>query len=318
MQEGEINVGVDVSKEKLDVHVRPLGERFTVDNDAKGHARLVKRLRGRPIMRIVLEATGGYEASAVLALGQAGLPACVVNPRQVHDFKKSTGQLAKTDVIDAEVLSHFGEAIRPDVRPLPDETALELSALVARRRQLVEMRTAELNRLEKNPKRAIARGLRRHVDWLEKEIRQVEEDLDKMIKGSPLMSEKSGRLQTTPGVGPVLSRSLLADLPELGTLNRKEVAALVDVAPFNDDSGKRVKDGNRHIRGGRANVRCVLYMGASSAARHNPVIRALYNRLLEGGKKKKVALVACMRKLLTILNAMIRTGSDWDPNFAIA
>jgi transposase len=310
----EINVGVDVSKEKLDVHVRPLGERFTVANDAKGHAELVKRLRSHPVLRIVLEATGGYEAPAALALSQAGLPVCVVNPRQVHDFKKSTGQLAKTDVIDAEVLSHFGEAIRPEVRPLPDEAVLELSALVARRHQLVEMRTAELNRLEKNPKRAIARGLRRHVDWLEKEIQQVEDDLDKTIKGSPLMSEKDGRLRSAPGVGPVLSRSLLADLPELGHLNRKQIAALVGVAPFDSRSGKR--DGKRHIWGGRANVRAVLYMATTSAARFNPVIKALYERLLKDGKEKKVALVACMRKLLTILNAMMRTGSCWDPEFA--
>jgi len=179
------------------------------------------------------------------------------------------------------------------------------------------MRTAELNRLEKNPKTAIARGLRRHVDWLEKEIRQVEGDLDSTIKASPLMSEKDGRLQSAPGVGPALSRSLLANLPELGTLNRKQVAALAGVAPFNRDSGK-VQDGKRHIWGGRARVRCVLYMATTVAARHNPVIRALYHRLLANGKEKKVALVACMRKLLTILNAMMRTGSHWDPAFVNA
>lgn len=311
----EINVGVDVSKEKLDVYVRPLGERFTVDNDPRGHGELVERLRGRAIVRIVLEATGGYEAPAALALSRASLPVCVVNPRQVHDFKKSTGQLAKTDVIDAEVLAHFGEAIRPDIRPLPDEAVLALSALVARRHQLIEMRTAELNRLEKSPARVIARRIRSHVDWLEKEIQRVEDELDRMIKGSPLMSGKSGLLQSAPGVGPAVSRCLLADLPELGTLNRKEISALVGVAPFNRDSG-RAKDGQRHIWGGRAHVRCVLYMAALSAARYNPTIRVFYKRLLVMGKEKKVALVACMRKLLTILNAMIRSGSNWDPGFA--
>lgn len=317
VQEGEANVGVDVSKEKLDVHVRPLGERFVIDNDSKGHAVLIKRLRGRAIARIVLEATGGYEAPVALALSQAGLPVCVVNPRQVHDFKKSTGQLAKTDGIDAAVLAHFGEAIRPEIRPLPEPAALELSALVARRHQLVEMRTAELNRLERNPVRVIAREIHRHVAWLDARIKKIENEMDKTIKGSSLMSEKDGRLQSAPGVGPTLSRCLIASLPELGTLNRKQIAALVGVAPFDDTSGK-AKDGPRHIKGGRGHVRSVLYMAALSAARFNPTIKALHERLLGLGKLEKVALTACMRKLLTILNAMMRTRSDWDPDFAAA
>lgn len=314
VQEGEINVGVDVSKEKLDVHVRPLGERFIFENDPKGHAELVRRLRGRSIARIVLEATGGYEVPATLALSEAGLPVCVVNPRQVHDFKKSTGQLAKTDGIDAAVLAHFGEAIRPDVRALPDQALLELSALVARRHQLVEMRTAELNRLEKNPARLIAREIRKHVDWLERRIKKVEDEMDKTIKGSPLMSEKDGRLQSAPGVGPTVSRCLMADLPELGTLNRKQIAALVGVAPFDDQSGK-AKNTPRHIKGGRGHVRAALYMATLGAVRFNPVIKALYGRFIVLGKSKKVALTACMRKLLTILNAMMRSGSTWDPEF---
>ncbi len=313
----ELNVGVDVSKERLDVAVRPMGERFSVANDPAGHAELVRRLRGRPIARVVLEATGGYEAAAALALSRAQLPVCVVNPRQVKDFKRSTGQLAKTDVIDADVLAHFGEAIRPDVRPVPDEALRELSGLVARRQQLVEMRTAEKNRLEKKPARIVARRIQSHVDWLDREIERIEEDLDKTIKGSPLFSEKSGLLKGVNGVGPVVSSFFLAHLPELGRLNRKEIATLVGVAPFARESGK-VKDGHRHIWGGRAHVRRLLYMGTVSAIRCNPVVQAFYARLLAAGKPKKVAITACMRKLLTILNAMVRDGAAWNPTFATA
>lgn len=313
----ELNIGVDVSKEKLDVSIRPLGERFTVSNDPAGHAKLVERLRGLPIARVVLEATGGYEAATALALSRAQLPVCVVNPRQVRDFKRSTGQLAKTDVIDADVLAHFGEAIRPDVRPIPDEALRELSGLVARRQQLVEMRTAEKNRLEKKPARIVARRIQSHVDWLDKEIERVEEDLDRTIKGSPLFSEKSGLLRGVNGVGPVVSSFLIAHLPELGRLNRKEIAALVGVAPFARESGK-VEGGRRHIWGGRAHVRKLLYMGTVSAIRCNPVIQSFYERLLVAGKPKKVAITACMRKLLTILNAMVRAGAAWNPTHATA
>ena len=307
-------VGIDVAKEKLDVSVRPLDERFSVSNDPAGHAMLVERLQGRPIARIVLEATGGYEAPAALALSRAQLPVCVVNPRQVKDFKRSTGQLAKTDVIDADVLARFGEAIRPDVRPLPDEALRELSGLVARRQQLVEMRTAEKNRLEKKPPRIVARRIQSHVDWLDREIERFEEDLDRTIKGSPLFSEKSGLLRGVNGVGPVVSSFFIAHLPELGRLNRKEIAALVGVAPFARESGK-IEAGHRHIWGGRGHVRKLLYMGTVSAIRFNPVIQAFYERLLAAGKPKKVAITACMRKLLTILNAMVRAGTSWDPAF---
>lgn len=305
-------VGVDVSKETLDVFIRPLAERLKVENHPKGHAELLERLRGCSVDRIVLEATGGYEAAAALALRQADLPACVVNPRQVRDFKKSTGQLAKTDGIDAEVLAHFAEVIHPEVRPLPDPLARELSALVARRHQLVEMRTAETNRLEKNPVDVVARRIPSHISWLNKEIERFEKELDHTIKGSPLFSEKSDRLQSVPGVGPCVSSVLLAALPELGSLNRKEIAALVGVAPFANESGR--KDGARHIWGGRAQVRTNLYMASVVGVRFNPVVGAFYARLVAAGKPKKVALTACARKLLTILNAMMRDGTSWNYN----
>lgn len=310
-------VGVDVSKAKLDVFIRPLGDRSTVENTAKAHAELVEGLRSRPVDRIVMEATGGYEAPLALALRLAGLPACVVNPRQVRDFKRSTGQLAKTDGIDAEVLAYFAEVIHPEVRELPDPLVRLLSSLVARRHQLVEMRTTEKNRLEKNPVAEVARGLRSHVAYLDKEIERFEKDLDRTIKGSPLFSEKSDRLQGVPGVGPVVSSALLAGLPELGRLNRKQIAKLVGIAPFANDSG-RITDGPRHIRGGRAQIRTLLYLASVVGIRFNPVIGAFHARLVAAGKPAKVAITACSRKLLTILNAMVRDGTSWDPNLALA
>lgn len=308
-------VGVDVSKATLDCTIRPHGERFVVENTPAGHAELVRRLRSRPIVAIGLEATGGDEAPAVLALRQADLPACVLNPRQVRDFKRSTGQLAKSDPIDSDAIAHFVEVMRPQIRPLPDELVRELSALVIRRDQLVEMRTAEKNRLEKKPLRPIARGIQTHIDWLEKQIARAEDDIDRTIKGSPLFSDKVDRLKSVPGVGPVVSTVLLAELPELGQLDRKQIAALVGVAPFANESG-RVKDGHRHIRGGRVRVRCALYMAVVAGLRFNPVVSAFYARLTTAGKRPKVALTACMRKLLTILNAMARSRTAWDPQVA--
>lgn len=312
-----VYVGVDVSKAKLDVSVLPAEERFTVANDESGIAELVARCSGLAPQRIVMEATGGYEVAAALALRKASLPSCVVNPRMVRDFARAAGRLAKTDAIDAELLALFGERLQPEVRALEDETVRELSSLVQRRQQLVEMRTAEKNRLEKNPPKAVAKQISSHVDWLDKRIQNVEEDLDRTIRKSPIYEDKLIRLTSVPGVGNVVACVLLAHLPELGMLDRKTVAALVGLAPYNNDSGRR-DNGRRSIRGGRANVRSSLYMAACVGIRFNPILQPLYARLCAAGKPKKLAIVACMRKLLTILNAMERSHSVWDPESALA
>lgn len=307
------SAGIDVSKANLDVSVPRIALRFSVVNGAEGYRQIIERLGGHGIGRVILEATGGYEASAALALYQAGLPVCVVNPRQVRDFKRSLGQLAKTDPIDADVLGLFGDAIRPAVRPLPDPAVLALAAAVARRHQLVEMRTAEENRLEKGPGAAIAKRIGKHIEWLEREIKRAEQDLDRTIRGSPLFCEKAERLRSVPGVGPAVSSCLLAELPELGTLTGKKLAALVGVAPFAHESGRQ-KTGHRHIEGGRGHVRALLYMAVLSGVRYNPVLSRFYERLLATGKPHKVAATACMHKLLTILNAMVRDGISWNPH----
>ena len=257
---------------------------------------------------IVLEATGGYETALVVALAAAALPVVVANPRQVHDFGKATGQLAKTDRLDAQLLALFAERVQPAPRPVPDAALQQLAALSTRRRQLLDMLTAERNRLE-HAAAPVRRELTRHIHWLERRVTAVDRDLEGTLQKSPVWRAKEHLLRSAPGVGPVVSRTLLTDLPELGQLNRKEIAALVGVAPLARDSGTlRCK---RVIWGGRAPVRAVLYMGALVAAHRNPVIRAFYRRLLALGKPKKVALVACMRKLLTILNAMMRTNTLW-------
>ena len=302
-------VGIDVSKQRLDVHVRPSGESWSVDNDAKGHAELVDKLRSIAPQLVVLEATGGYQASAVAELGASSIPVAVVNPRQVRDFAKATGQLAKTDAIDAAVLAHFAESIRPEPRPVPDELTLELQALVTRRRQLIDMRTAETNRLETCRVMKVRRNIQKVINMLTRQIGNVDDDIDTRIRNSPLWREREDLLASTIGVGTTTARTLLTQLPELGTLNRREIAALVGLAPFNNDSGKR--RGLRSIRGGRAEVRSMLYMATVTAVRCNPQIQRVYRRLVAGGKLKKVALIACARKLLTILNAMVRTNSAW-------
>lgn len=301
-------VGIDVAKATLDVALRPTDERWRVaNNDAEARA-LVERLRPHTPTLIVLEATGGFENAVVAALAAAGLPVVVANPRQVRDFGKATGQLAKTDVIDAQILALFAERVRPTPRPLPDEAAQALDALLTRRRQLVEMLTAEKNRLG-FARPPVRRGITQHIRWLERRLKDVDHDLDQAIQASPVWRAKDNLLQSTPGVGPVLSRTLLGELPELGMLTRKEIAALVGVAPLARDSG--TIRGKRMVWGGRAPVRAVLYMGALVASKHNPTIRVFYRRLLAAGKPKKVALTACMRKLLTILNAMVRTNTPW-------
>jgi transposase len=257
---------------------------------------------------IVLEATGGVERDLTRALVSAELAVVVVNPRQVRDFAKATGQLAKTDTIDAMVLARFAEAVRPTVRPLPDETLLELRGLIARRRQLTEMTVAERNRFTTASK-SVRKRIEAHIRWLETELRRADKDLDQSIRQSPIWQENENLLRSVPGIGPVVSRTLLAELPELGQLNRKQIAALVGIAPLNRDSG--TFRGRRIIWGGRAAVRAALYMAALVATRRNAVIRAFYKRLRNAGKAPKVALVACMRKLLTILNAMIKHRTCW-------
>jgi len=303
-------VGIDVAKATLDIATRPDGERWSVPNDEAGISALVARLRPLAPALIVLEATGGFETATVAAVATAGLAVVVAKPRQVRDFARATGQLAKTDVLDAQVLALFAERVRPEPRPLPDEAARGLDALLTRRRQLLEMRTAEQNRLG-FAAAAVRRDITQHIHWLERRLRDVDSDLEQVIRTSPLWRAKEDLLRTVPGVGPVVSRTLLGELPELGTLTHKQIAALVGVAPRARDSG--TLRGKRMVWGGRAPVRAALYMGALVAARHNPVIRAFYARLRTAGKPAKVALVACMRKLLTILNAILRTGTPWRP-----
>lgn len=304
----EVYVGIDVAKTEVVLALRPSGETWTVANDDPGIRRVVDRLRlGAPTL-IVLEATGRYETALVAVLGAAGLPIVVVNPRQVRDFAKALGRLAKTDTLDAQVLALFAERVRPAFRALPDEATRWLEALLARRRQLVEMRVAEQNRRGLAP-RPLRRSITQHIRWLERQLADVDRELHETIQQSPLWLARATLLQSAPGVGPGLSYTLIGLLPELGRLNRKEIAALVGVAPFARDSGQW--RGPRTIWGGRAAVRTMLYMGALVATRHNVAIRGLYHRLVAAGKPKKVALVACMRKLLIMLNAMVRTNRPW-------
>lgn len=301
-------VGVDVSKDRLDVATTPEPSSWSVPNDESGIEDLVKRLAPLHPERVVLEATGGYEMPAVGALGGAGLPVVAVNPRQTRAFAKAAGLLAKTDRIDAMVLARFAEAIKPEIRPLPDAAAQELGALIARRRQVVQMLTAEKNRRQIAPKR-LRKDLDRHVAWLEEALRRLDDELQKTIRNTPAWREKDDLLQSVAGVGPKTSAVLIAELPELGRLNRHEIAKLAGVAPMNRDSGRY--RGERHIQGGRARVRSALYMAALTAVRFNPVLAAFYRRLRADGKKFKVAITACMRKLLVRLNAMLRDRALW-------
>lgn len=314
MEVSSIFVGIDVSKAQLDIAVRPSGVRESVSNDNAGIEALVKRLGEIQPSLIVLEATGGLERGVTRALTSAELPVVVVNPRQVRDFAKATGQLAKTDRIDALVLARFAQAVRPALRLLPDEVTVELRALVARRRQISEMIVAERNRLS-GASKSVRKRIDAHIRWLEAELDRADKDLDQSIRQSPIWQENQDLLRSVPGIGPVISRSLIAELPELGHLNRKQIAALVGIAPLNRDSG--TLRGYRTIWGGRASVRAVLYMAALVASRRNAVIRAFYTRLRKAGKAPKVALVACMRKLLTILNAMIKHKTRWSENFFV-
>jgi transposase len=302
-------VGIDVSKRRLDVHLLPGGEAFSVANDPEGIDELLGRLleEARPEL-VVLEATGRYERPAASAIAAAGIAVAVVNPRQARDFAKAKGRLAKTDKIDAEILAHFAAAIDPPPSLLPDEEAQALQAILTRRRQLLVMLNAEKNRLLMAPA-TVAGRIRAHVRWLEKELSRTDRELDGAVQQSEVWRRNEELLRSVPGVGPVLARTLLAELPELGSIPHKRLSALVGVAPFNRDSGQ--SRGKREAWGGRAPVRATLYMGALVATRHNPVLKEFYGRLLAAGKPKKVALVACMRKLLSILNAVIRDRAIW-------
>jgi transposase len=303
-----IYVGIDVAKDRLDVAQRPGTEAWWVTNDDCGIADLIARLKALRPTLVVLEATGGIELPLVGALAAVGLPVVVVNPRQTREFARATGRLAKTDAIDAQVLARFAEAVRPALRPLPDAASQQLSGLVARRRQVIEMLTAEKNRLRTTPP-TVRDHIKEHILWLERSLSDLDSELGQAIHSSDIWRAQDNLLQSAPGVGPVLSTTLLAELPELGSLNRKEIAALVGVAPLNRDSG--TLRGRRTVWGGRSQVRAALYMAALVASRFNPVIRAFYQRLEAAGKPKKVALTACMRKLLTVLNAMIQHHSPW-------
>jgi transposase len=307
--------GVDVSKDRLDVCLRwsepeshHKEEVFFVAYDDNGIDALLSRLLDEPTVLVILEATGGFERTVVGALAAAELPVVVINPRQVRDFARATGTLAKTDRIEASILARFAEAVRPAPKPLPDGEIRALQAMVARRRQLLGMIAAENNRLSQAPK-AVGKRIKAHIRWLEKELSRTERDLETAIESSPVLGENEALLRSVPGVGPVLARTLLGGVPELGTLTHKRVAALVGVAPLNRDSG--TLRGHRSVWGGRADVRAALYMGALVAARRNPVVKEFYERLLAAGKPKKVALVACMRKLLSILNAVLKHRTPW-------
>jgi len=308
VEKEKVYVGIDVAKAKMDLAVHPSGKRWSFTNDDRGISDAVSSLRALSPVLIVMEATGGIESPLVAALGVAGLPVVVVNPRQIRDFAKATGKLAKTDVLDAQVMAYFAATVQPKPRILPNAQSKEFAAILARRRQVIEMLTAERNRLS-SARKVVRERIEAHIAWLEQELDSIGSELRSSVRRSPVWQEKDNLLRSVPGVGPVLSATLLADLPELGALNRRQIAALVGVAPLNRDSGNF--RGKRSVWGGRAKVRPALYMGTLVAIRHNTVIRAFYQRLCGAGKEKKVALTACMRKLLTILNAMLKHRTLW-------
>jgi len=310
MEEDKVYAGIDVAKDRMDIAVHVSGEHRSFANDEGGIDQAIAYLRELAPALVVLEATGGIELPLVASLAAASLPVVVVNPRQVRDFAKSTGKLAKTDILDARVLAHFAAAIHPQPRPLANAQTQELGAILSRRRQLIGMLVAEKNRF-RTAHGDIRQHIQEHIAWLEKGLANIDSDLKQKVQKSPLWQEKDNLLRSVPGVGQVVSVTLLAELPELGTLNRREIAALVGVAPLNRDSG--AFRGKRTVWGGRARVRATLYMAALVATRHNPVISHFYQRLCTAGKAKKVALTACMRKLLTILNAMMRSHVPWHP-----
>ena len=309
--EHTICVGIDVAKDHLDVHVRPIDESFRVPHDEAGVVTLLARLRTVAPTIVVLEASGGYEVALTAALASAGLPVAVVNPRQIRDYARAVGQLAKTDRLDAQIIARFAEAVRPEPRPVPDAQAQALGELIARRRQLVDMLTAEQNRRRLLRDRRLQHHVDAHIKGLEEALRRLDHDLTTLVRSTPAWREADDLLRYAKGIGPVTSCTLIADLPELGCLDRRRIAALVGVAPFARDSG--VFRGRRMIAGGRPHIRRVLYMATLAAIKHNPVIRAFHHRLVAAGRPSKVAITAAMRKLLTILNAMLRDRRPWQP-----
>jgi transposase len=301
-------IGIDVSKATLDVYIRPMGKAFQVANTEIEISNLVEKLKIYDVNLIVLEATGGLETELIIQLQAALLPVALINPRQGRDFAKATGKLAKTDAIEAQTLAHFGEAMKPLVLPIESETARQLGELISRRRQLVEMSTAEKNRRDRSRGKALA-DIEAHIDYLDKRLQQINQEIDDLTQNNQQWIDKINLLKTTPGIGQVISTTLVSDLPELGQLTAKQISRLVGVAPINHDSGQH--KGKRMINGGRAHVRAILYMGAVVAMRFNPVIKAFYQRLVERGKPKKLALTACVHKMLVILNPMVRDHLPW-------
>jgi transposase len=304
-----IIVGIDVSKDRLDIALRPSGEAFAVERNAAGLELLAARLRALSPHIVALEATGGFETVAAAALAAAGLPVVIVNPAQIRAFAKAIGQRAKTDPIDAAVIAHFAEATKPEPRPLPDQATRLLADLVARRRQIIEMIGAERQREKRVTIPRLKKSIVRLVKALEKELTSLDTDIDDAVRGSPAWREKEDLLASVPGVGPIIARTLIAELPELGHLGRKQIAALAGLAPFTRQSGKW--RGKSFIGGGRTAVRTALFMGAMVAKQHNPVLKAFFDRLVAAGKPKMVAIIAVARKLLTILNAILRDNQPW-------
>ena len=304
-----IYVGIDVSKDRLDVHVRPSGEAVAVARDGKGLEELVERLRALSPTLIAVEATGGFETIVAATIGGAGLPLVVVNPAQIRHFAQALGKRAKTDPIDAAVIALFAEAVKPELRPLPDEAQRLLAELVSRRRQIIEMIVAEGQREKRAVNARVRKSIARHIRVLEKELPDIDEDIGTLVRGSPAWRDKEDLLKSFPGIGKILSRTILAELPELGTLTRREVASLVGLAPYTRQSGRW--KGKSMIAGGRATARWALYIAALVASRHNPLLKAFYRRLLAAGKPKMLALIAVARKLLTTLNAMLRDNRKW-------
>ena len=309
MDKDQVVVGIDVSKARLDVHVLPMGEAFAVARDGEGLAELVTRLASLAVAVIAVEATGGFEATVAAAMGGAGLPLVIVNPAQVRAFAQALGRRAKTDPIDAEVIARFAQAVNPEVRPLASPTERLLADLVARRRQIIQMIVAEKQRQKRQAQPRLQRSIARLIAALQKELTELDKQIDDEIRACPAWREKEDLLSSFPGVGPIVSRTLIAELPELGQLDRRQIAALAGLAPWTRRSGKW--KGKSFIGGGRTSVRTALFMAALVASRHNPVLKAFYQRLIHAGKEKLVALTATARKLLTILNSMVRTQTRW-------